>query len=124
MMCAYGCVFSRCLICCALAHACYMFIFFFNDSATTDFYTYLSTLSLHDALSICQVLMALMGRASHVIQWSGQRVANPRGGANLRNPIVVRQDTEEHTSELQSLMHISYAGFCLKKKMTEPRHNT
>ncbi len=28
--------------------------------------------------------MALMGRASHVIQWSVQRVANPRGGANLR----------------------------------------
>ena len=26
--------------------------------------------------------MALMGRASHVIQWSVQRVANPRGGAN------------------------------------------
>src|SRR3546814_2841942 len=24
--------------------------------------------------------------------------------------------TEEHTSELQSLMRISYAGFCLKKK--------
>jgi hypothetical protein len=34
--------------------------------------------------------MALMGRASHVIQWSVQRVANPRGGANLRKPIVVR----------------------------------
>src|SRR3546814_2193981 len=27
---------------------------------------------------------------------------------------VVR--SEEHTSELQSLMRISYAGFCLKKK--------
>src|SRR3546814_8821921 len=29
---------------------------------------------------------------------------------------VVR--SEEHTSELQSLMRISYAGFCLKKKTT------
>src|SRR3546814_8574489 len=28
----------------------------------------------------------------------------------------VRQRSEEHTSELQSLMHISYAVFCLKKK--------
>src|SRR3546814_5460587 len=27
-----------------------------------------------------------------------------------------RQQTEEHTSELQSLMRISYAVFCLKKK--------
>src|SRR3546814_2549807 len=27
--------------------------------------------------------------------------------------------SEEHTSELQSLMRISYAGFCLKKKNME-----
>src|SRR3546814_4897220 len=31
-----------------------------------------------------------------------------------RAPLVVR--SEEHTSELQSLMRISYAVFCLKKK--------
>src|SRR3546814_469341 len=29
--------------------------------------------------------------------------------------------SEEHTSELQSLMRISYAGFCLKKKKTNTR---
>src|SRR3546814_4261938 len=29
---------------------------------------------------------------------------------------VLRQRSEEHTSELQSLMRISYAVFCLKKK--------
>src|SRR3546814_4728329 len=29
-----------------------------------------------------------------------------------------RMRSEEHTSELQSLMRISYAVFCLKKKMT------
>src|SRR3546814_9595566 len=29
---------------------------------------------------------------------------------------VRRARSEEHTSELQSLMRISYAGFCLKKK--------
>src|SRR3546814_4815558 len=29
-----------------------------------------------------------------------------------------RQRSEEHTSELQSLMRISYAVFCLKKKKT------
>src|SRR3546814_6761581 len=28
--------------------------------------------------------------------------------------------SEEHTSELQSLMRISYAVFCLKKKTTQP----
>src|SRR3546814_6351796 len=30
--------------------------------------------------------------------------------------------SEEHTSELQSLMRISYAVFCLKKKNNEYRH--
>src|SRR3546814_5478164 len=31
--------------------------------------------------------------------------------------------SEEHTSELQSLMRISYAVFCLKKKKNKKRHN-
>src|SRR3546814_9256312 len=31
----------------------------------------------------------------------------------------VRRRSEEHTSELQSLMRISYAVFCLKKKKTK-----
>src|SRR3546814_8006397 len=30
--------------------------------------------------------------------------------------IAIRRRSEEHTSELQSLMRISYAVFCLKKK--------
>src|SRR3546814_4992909 len=37
------------------------------------------------------------------------------------NPLsVLTPRSEEHTSELQSLMRISYAVFCLKKK----QHNT
>src|SRR3546814_10212815 len=36
------------------------------------------------------------------------------------NPGVFYMDrSEEHTSELQSLMRISYAVFCLKKKITK-----
>src|SRR3546814_7833859 len=31
--------------------------------------------------------------------------------------VVLRERSEEHTSELQSLMRISYAVFCLKKKI-------
>src|SRR3546814_1268176 len=34
--------------------------------------------------------------------------------------VIVR--SEEHTSELQSLMRISYAVFCLKKKKTTHEH--
>src|SRR3546814_3406030 len=42
----------------------------------------------------------------------------PRNSAAAR-----RRRSEEHTSELQSLMRISYAVFCLKKKKTNI-HNT
>src|SRR3546814_6453975 len=42
------------------------------------------------------------------------------GIATLRNGAIDRRRaegrSEEHTSELQSLMRISYAGFCLQKK--------
>src|SRR3546814_2010570 len=38
------------------------------------------------------------------------------GGEEVPRPFVVAQRSEEHTSELQSLMRISYAVFCLKKK--------
>src|SRR3546814_1095619 len=37
--------------------------------------------------------------------------------------LVQRERSEEHTSELQSLMRISYAVFCLKKK-THIEHTT
>src|SRR3546814_9804791 len=40
-----------------------------------------------------------------------------RGGRAARAELWRR--SEEHTSELQSLMRISYAVFCLKKKKTE-----
>src|SRR3546814_5721208 len=38
------------------------------------------------------------------------------GGTEPAVPLSVLSRSEEHTSELQSLMRISYAVFCLKKK--------
>src|SRR3546814_3838240 len=40
----------------------------------------------------------------------------PRRWIAARQPVHVGERSEEHTSELQSLMRISYAVFCLKKK--------
>src|SRR3546814_2485693 len=41
----------------------------------------------------------------------------PASGVRHRGPgFGGRERSEEHTSELQSLMRISYAVFCLKKK--------
>src|SRR3546814_10537771 len=37
-------------------------------------------------------------------------------------PVIFDQRSEEHTSELQSLMRTSYAVFCLKKKNTNNNH--
>src|SRR3546814_3440080 len=42
----------------------------------------------------------------------------------IGDPAEIRERSEEHTSELQSLMRISYAVFCLKKKKTEKNKQT
>src|SRR3546814_6311016 len=41
---------------------------------------------------------------------------------SLLPPIRTQARSEEHTSELQSLMRISYAVFCLKKPTTTKPH--
>src|SRR3546814_2782924 len=45
--------------------------------------------------------------------------SDPLQGTRMVNWNVVGERSEEHTSELQSLMRISYAVFCLKKKKQE-----
>src|SRR3546814_9929458 len=61
-----------------------------------------------------QIGMTLIGRAK------GKRFVALAGAERLRfdaDPREVGEErSEEHTSELQSLMRISYAVFCLKKK--------
>src|SRR3546814_6180074 len=47
-----------------------------------------------------------------------------RGAHQHRQPLSAPSRSEEHTSELQSLMRISYAVFCLKKKKTEKYKHT
>src|SRR3546814_7363772 len=42
----------------------------------------------------------------------------PRSGLALKHGISVPNRSEEHTSELQSLLRISYAVFCLTNKKT------
>src|SRR3546814_8691920 len=107
--------------------------FFFNDTSTTETYTYLHTLSLHDALPIFGIdeVEGLVRRhlVAHVVEHeelgfrsperdvadaAGLQVLAGKHGGRARVAIVER--SEEHTSELQSLMRISYAVFCLKKQ--------
>src|SRR3546814_2934182 len=51
---------------------------------------------------------------------STQQVDYARVSGGIRGDFFLR--SEEHTSELQSLMRISYAVFCLKKKKTQKNH--
>src|SRR3546814_7557603 len=44
-----------------------------------------------------------------------------KGGATCLS-VLTDERSEEHTSELQSLMRISYAVFCLKKKKKNNKH--
>src|SRR3546814_5141202 len=45
-------------------------------------------------------------------------------GSRARERGYLSRRSEEHTSELQSLMRISYAVFCLKKKKTKTHKHT
>src|SRR3546814_10119728 len=51
---------------------------------------------------------------------------NVRGyfGPFMLLPQAVVKRSEEHTSELQSLMRISYAAFCLNKQKQQANNNT
>src|SRR3546814_4388023 len=49
-----------------------------------------------------------------------QRAAH--GFAWIATTVAALERSEEHTSELQSLMRISYAVFCLKKKTNQSPH--
>src|SRR3546814_4756473 len=81
-----------------------------------------------DAVGDARDLRGLFGRADAEAHRDGQvgRGFQARDGfvdARLRGLLLAGNPrrSEEHTSELQSLMRISYAVFCLKKKTTTPQ---
>src|SRR3712207_7742151 len=93
-----------------------MFVFFFNDTATTEIYT----LSLHDALPISLLLEAGDdGGFEHMI-W--HRVHLRSGiymfkGALTNFYLSERFNLDRKSTRLNSShANISYAVFCLKKK--------
>src|SRR3546814_10896936 len=75
---------------------------------------------------IAKAQMALVGVSGDILRVHGDLVEIGRetSGLDLHEcPAIAagapaKLRSEEHTSELQSLMRISYAVFCLKKKTT------
>src|SRR2546430_7779547 len=97
-----------------------MLFFFFNDSATTEIYS----LSLHDALPISLTRLphpAVQRPARQAGLPSPARLLRPRrlpapaGPARPAHRHPDRKSTRLNSSHSQ----ISYAVFCLKKKITE-----
>src|SRR3712207_7438205 len=92
------------------------FIFFFNDTATTEIYT----LSLHDALPIFGARHDLDAGAFDVrMQVAGAEIDRVAGleldeleEKRAHDPDVDRKSTRLNSSHA----NISYAVFCLKKK--------
>src|SRR2546429_5475713 len=80
--------------------------FFFNDTATTEIYT----LSLHDALPISRTVSPC---SRPLTRKKSARSLKPCG----------RTRSEEHTSELQSRLHLVCRLLLEKKKHFEPAHD-
>src|SRR2546430_10375657 len=94
-----------------------LFFFFFNDTATTEIYT----LSLHDALPICEPETA---SAAWTMTLTGDSCATSSWWAAIQltttgcSPYLVATSTrsEEHTSELQSQSNLVCRLLLEKKK--------
>src|SRR2546422_5898510 len=84
----------------------FSFFFFFNDTATTEIYT----LSLHDALPILVIEAGAQSVALVVLDLIG-----------FFHDEVEKIRSEEHTSELQSRLHLVCRLLLEKKKSEEAR---
>src|SRR3546814_4748298 len=69
-------------------------------------------------LSVCDDIADLWHFLAQEFLDLGQ-VSDARGDEEALATAIMLARSEEHTSELQSLMRISYAVFCLKKKTTK-----
>src|SRR3546814_6889828 len=80
------------------------------------------------AVAVLLTIGAIFGMQwvrEHPEHFPGARfeLAHPRGWATHGKLVALENRTEEHTSELQSLMRISYAVFCLNKKTVIIKNN-
>src|SRR2546422_11756292 len=91
--------------------------FFFNDTATTEIYT----LSLHDALPIYHAIERETGFGEAAKRCMKVAHEHRRGNTLSGNiPQHKEQRSEEHTSELQSRLHL-VCRLLLEKKKKEQK---
>src|SRR5256885_10785973 len=86
--------------------------FFFNDTATTEIYT----LSLHDALPISGEILSVIDQLNARYDIDGILVQLPLPPqVDAKRILLDRKSTRLNSSHLV----ISYAVFCLKKKIND-----
>src|SRR3546814_20484777 len=118
--------------------------FFSNDPDTTEIYTYLHPLSLHNALPIyipdngifagatenfaitrpVNASDGVLKRVEIGLTYFPTYLPSILDGLGFQGSVTILDSkqnipmtrSEEHTSDIQSLMRISYAVFCLKNK--------
>src|SRR3546814_1384022 len=84
--------------------------------------TYIKDVSL-EMPNAPQIFLEQEGPSVEVsINVGGQRLADTIFESTVTATVTTRVRSEEHTSELQSLMRISYAVFCLKKNNTNNKN--
>src|SRR3546814_4912433 len=76
------------------------------------------------ALSACTVRLEKPHIGNWAVPFMKRTIGWPSTSDLIRSRTgIALSKSEEHTSELQSLMRISYAVFCLKKKKTTQNKN-
>src|SRR3546814_9821299 len=85
------------------------------DQSTIPAY---AVLRVHDGVSGAQFRQVAHHRFDVAAAFLGAPGAAPGAGLAGVEIVFGQHRSEEHTSELQSLMRISYAVFCLTKKKT------
>src|SRR3546814_9976282 len=76
-----------------------------------------------DFVAIKQDLIFVDGDDAAQVAWATSRYTDLKAKIIFVNGSPIEQRSEEHTSELQSLMRISYAVFCLKNKTKQNVQN-
>src|SRR5690242_21607461 len=96
-------------------------LFFLNDTTTTE----ISTLSLHDALPICHPAYCSRAPQCGCVPRGASREYS-RVPMRCESPRCAHAETREDRKSTRlnsSHMSISYAVFCLKKKIIKLRRN-
>src|SRR3546814_7893336 len=118
--CCYLCLYV-CLFCVLIIFVCYVIVLFFLRIRRPPRSTRTDTLFPYTTLfrSPAQVAQRYSGaqRPESIVPQSRRALVQRRWHAACHR-------SEEHTSELQSLMRSSYAVFCLKKKKKTQNRST